>query len=193
MKEQESQIKEYLSRPARYANIDGFNELTWGAIVCWFASLDWIHTMVPRHSLWYRPWAQSLYMVAGVLAVHLGGKAFKRYVTYPRTGFVAYPETPARRVVPLVAFAVAIPITILAAAVMRRGFHLATFLGVTNTAFYAVAAQPLRPWKCGFLLLIASGALWISDAYALRFFGLAFLASGITTLTLYLRQTQSAE
>jgi hypothetical protein len=193
MKEQESLVQDYLSRPARYANIDGFNELTWGAILCWFASLDWIHTMVPQHSLWHRPWAQGLYMVAGVLAIHFGGKAFKRYVTYPRTGFVAYPETPARRMVPFVAFAVAIPTTFLAAAVLRRGLHLATLLGATNSVFYAFAAQPLRPWKFGFLLLIASGALWISDAYALPFFGLAFLASGATTLTLYLLRTRSAQ
>jgi hypothetical protein len=193
MKEQESLVKDYLSRPARYANVDGFNELTWGAILCWFASLAWIHTMVARHSLWHRPWAQGLYMVAGALAIHFGGKALKRYVTYPRSGFVAYPETPARRVVPLVAFAVAIPTTFLAAAVLRRGLHLATLLGASNLLFYAFAAWPLRPWKYGFLLLIAAGALWVPDAYALPFFGLTFLASGITTLTLYLRQTRSAE
>jgi hypothetical protein len=68
---------------------------------------------------------------------------------------------------------------------------MTTLLGAVNSVFYAVAAQPLRPWKYGFLLLIAAGTLWVADAYALLFFGLAFLASGVTTLTLYLRRTQA--
>jgi hypothetical protein len=70
---------------------------------------------------------------------------------------------------------------------------MATLLGAVNLLFYLVAAQPLRPWKYGFLLLIAAGTIWIPDAYALLFFGSVFLASGVITLTLYLRQTRAAQ
>jgi hypothetical protein len=192
VKEEVLQIQDYLSRPARYANVDGLNELAWGAILCGFSAFDWLHAISSRDSLWHHRWAQMLYTTALVLLIYIAGKALKRYVTYPRTGFVAYPDTAGRRVAPLVAFAVAIP-TALVAAAIHNGLRPATLLGASNLLFYAFAAQPLRPWKYGFLLLIAAGTLWVSDAHALLFFGSVFLASGVTTLTLYLRRTRRAQ
>jgi hypothetical protein len=192
MKEEELQIQDYVARPRRYVNIDGSNELTWGAMLCGFSCLDWLHAIAPRDSLWGRPWAQAVCMLALVLLVFSAGKALKRFVTYPRTGFVAYPDTVKRRMMPVVAAAAAAATVFVIAAVLRGGhLRMVTILGAVNFVFYAVAAQPLRPWKYGFLLLIAAGTLWVADAYALLFFGLAFLASGVTTLTLYLRQTRA--
>jgi len=192
MKEEEVQIQNFVSRPARYANIDGSNELSWGAMCCGFASSDWLHAITPRDSLWHRPWVQMLYVPVMVLLIYFAGRALKRYVTYPRTGFVAYPQTARGRMAPLIAAALAAAAALGAAVVVRGGLRMATLLGAVNLLFYLVAAQPLRPWKYGFLLLIAAGTIWIPDAYALLFFGSAFLASGVTTLTLYLRQTRRA-
>jgi hypothetical protein len=194
MKEEELQIQEYVSRPCRYVNIDGSNELTWGAMLCGFSCIDWLHAVTPRDSLWHRPWAQALCMVAMVLLIVLAGKALKRYVTYPRTGFVAYPDTVKRRMMPVVAAVVAAATAFVIAAVLRGGhLRMESILGVGNFGFYAVAAQPFRPWKYGFLLLIAAGTFYVAEAGALLFFGLVFLASGATTLTLYLRQTRAAQ
>lgn len=193
MKEEEVQIQDYLSRPARYVNIDGLNELTWGAMLCGFYCWDWLNAITPRDSLWHRHWVQMLYVLVLFPLIYFAGKALKRYVTYPRTGFVAYPDTAGRRMAPLIAAGVAVAAALGAAAVVRGGLRMATMLGAVNVLFYLVAAQPLRPWKYGFLLLIAAGALWVADAYAVLFFGLAFLASGATTLTLYLRQTRAAQ
>jgi hypothetical protein len=195
MKQEESLVKDYLSRPARYANIDGINELTWGAMVSGWACLDWIHAAVPHGSLWHEHWVQVVYLPAWVLAVYLGGKALKRYVTYPRTGFVAYPVKPASRMAPAIAFVVAVATSFAFAALARSG-HLqmnTIMMGVGQLVFYVFAARPWRPWKYAFLLLIAAVPLCVPDAHALLFYGLAFLASGSTTLTLYLRQTRSAE
>jgi hypothetical protein len=191
--EQESKIQDYLSRPARYANIDGLNELTWGAICCGFASSDWLHSIIPRDSLWHQRWMQMFYMTAVVLLIHFAGKALKRYVTYPRTGFVAYPDTAGRRRTPLIAAALAAVAALGAAVVVRGGLRMAALLGAVNLLFYAFAARPLRPWKYGILVLIAAGTLWVPDAHALLFFGSAFLTSGVITLTLYLRQTRGAQ
>ena len=58
MKEEELQIRDYVARPRRYVNIDGPNELTWGAMLCGFSLVDWLHAIVPRDSPWHRPWAQ---------------------------------------------------------------------------------------------------------------------------------------
>src|ERR1035438_1639977 len=194
MKEEELQIQDYVSRPCRYVNIDGSNELTWGAMLCGFSGVDWLHAISPRDSLWHRPWAQAVCMVAMVCLVYLGGKALKRYITYPRTGFVAYPDTVQRRMAPVVAAAVAAATAFAIAAVLRGGdLRMETILGVANFVFYAVAAQPFRPWKYGFLLLIAAGTFYVAEGSALLFFGLVFLASGATTLTLYLRQTRAAQ
>lgn len=194
MKDEELQIEDYLSRPCRYVNIDGLNELTWGAMLCGFAGLDWFRAGVARDSLWHRSWAQMLCMVAMVGLIHLAGKALKRYVTYPRTGFVAYPQTPRTRMAPLVAAVVGAGVAIATAMVVRGGHvGMAILLGAVNFMFYIVAAQPFRPWKYGFLALIAAGTLWISDDHGLAFFGLVFLASGLTTLTLYLRRTRASQ
>jgi hypothetical protein len=193
MKEEEVQIQDYLSRPTRYANVDGVNELTWGAMLCGFSAFDRLHDITSRDSLGHQRWAQMLYVLVLVLLIYIAGKALKRYVTYPRTGFVAYPDTAGRRMAPFVAFAVAIPTALAAAAVMRNGLRTATLLGASNLLFYAFAARPLRPWKYGILVLIAAGTLWVPDAHALLFFGSAFLASGVITLTLYLRQTRGEQ
>lgn len=193
MRKEELQIEDYVSRPARYVNIDGLNELTWGAMICGWTAFDWLRAIVSRDSLWHQPWVQMLFMTTWVLVIYVAGKAFKRHVTYPRTGFVAYPQTARGRMAPLVAAALAGAAALGAAVIVRGGVRMATLLGVVNLLFYAVAAQPLRPWKYGFLVLIAAGILWVSDAYAMLFFGLAFLVSGITTLTLYLRQTRAAQ
>lgn len=194
MTEEESKIQDYLSRPCRYVNIDGLNELSWGAILCGFSCLDWLHTAGPPGAWWHSHWIQGSGMLAMILSVYLAGKALKRYVTYPRTGYVAYPQTQRTRMVPLIA-AVAGAVTAPILAIVLRGGHLrmATLLGVVNFVFYIAAAQPMRPWKYGFLLLIAAGTLWVADDHALAFFGLAFLASGATTLALYLRQTRAAQ
>jgi hypothetical protein len=191
--EQESQIQDYVGRPARYANIDGLNELTWGAMVCGFACFDWLNAISPHDSLWHRTWVQMLYTPVMVLLIYSAGRAFKRNVAFRRTGFVAYPQTARGRMAPLIAAALAVVTALAAAFVVRGGVRMATMLGAVNFLFYMVAAQPLRPWKYGFLVLIAAGALWVSDANALLFFGLIFLASGAATLTLYLRRTQHAQ
>ena len=193
MKEEELQIQDFVSRPARYANIDGFNELGWGAMVCGFFCFDWLNAITPRDSLWHRTWVQMLYVPVMVLLIYFAGRALKRYVTYPRTGFVAYPQTARGRMAPLVAATVAVVAALGAAVVVRGGLRMATLLGAVNLLFYLVAAQPLRPWKYGFLALIAAGTIWVPNGYATLFFGLVFLASGVTTLTLYLRQTRRAQ
>ena len=133
------------------------------------------------------------YTLALMLLIHFASKAFKRNVTWRRTGFVAYPDTPRCSMAPFVAVTLAVVTALGAAVVVRGGIRRTTLLGVATLLFYAVAARPLRPWKYGFLLLIAAGTIWIPDAYALLFFGSAFLASGVTTLTLYLRQTRRAQ
>jgi hypothetical protein len=191
--EQESRIQDYVARPARYANIDGLNELTWGAMACGFACFDWLNAIFPHDSLWHRTWVQMVYTPVMVLLIYSAGRAFKRNVTFRRTGFVAYPQTARGRMAPLIAAALAVVAALAAAFVVRGGVRVATLLGAVNFLFYMVAAQPLRPWKSGFLALIAAGALWVPDANALLFFGLIFLASGATTLTLYLRRTQHAQ
>jgi hypothetical protein len=181
--EEESQIRNYLDRPGRYVNIDGTNELTWGALLWGMALMDRFPAATPR-------WVQLAYVPLMALAVHFGGKALKRYVTYPRTGFGAYPDPLRTRMTPVIAVVLAIAATFAAAEVIRSGLQMVVLLGLVNVLYYAAAAHPLRGWKWGFLLLIAAGPLWIRGNQALPFFGFAFLTSGITTLALYLRSTR---
>ena len=191
MSQEELRVQNYLDRPGRYANIDGVNELTWGAILCGLALSDWLSANTSKSSLWHERWVQLAYVPAMLLLIHFARKALKTSVTYPRTGFVSYPETVRTRMAPLVAAAIAIAAAFAAAQAVRGGLRLTTLLGAVNAVFYAVAAHPVRSWKWGFVLAIAAGSLWIQDGQALVFFGTAFLASGITTLVLYLRTTRT--
>ncbi len=183
MRETELQIRNYLARPGRYVNIDGSNELTWGAMLWGMALLDRISSAVPR-------WVHLAYVPAMVLAVHGAGKLLKHYVTYPRTGYVAYPDAARIWRPRAVAVVLGIATALAAAQFLRGGSRLIGMLAVVNVLFYAVAAQPVRGWKWGVVPAMAAASLWLREGQELWFFGAAFLASGLATLTLYLRRTR---
>ena len=87
-------IRDYLMRPGRYDNIDGTGEMTLGAMLLGFALLGYLQSILPKSSIWMRGWPSLLFMYVIVVPVmaltYLGVKAIKRYITYPRTGYVAY-------------------------------------------------------------------------------------------------------
>jgi hypothetical protein len=81
-------IQKQAARVARYANIDGSAELGWAtALVCWSVTTYGTIILRPK-SLWLHAilW---LFFLCGALAPLLLPRAIKRFVTWPRTGYVA--------------------------------------------------------------------------------------------------------
>lgn len=76
-------------RAARYVNIEGSAELGWGtALLCWSVAGYGTILLRPK-SLWVHAilW---LFFLGGALAPLLLPRLIKRFITWPRTGYVAY-------------------------------------------------------------------------------------------------------
>jgi peptidoglycan/LPS O-acetylase OafA/YrhL len=175
MIDEERQIRDYASRPRRYVNVDGINELTCGLIFLGFAFFNSI------------PW---LYL-GWVPLVYFGGQAIKKRITYPRTGYVAY----RRKQGPLVAFiGGAVALCVAVYAFKRYPINPVTFGGTAMLLLYLMAAWPLRPWKWLIAALMAAGVVFLPPDLPtpLRsvFFSLPVAVSGAISFWLYLRHTQ---
>jgi hypothetical protein len=201
---QEKQIQEYLCRPARYANVDGVTEMTAGLTWFGFAMVAWVPSLVSKRSVW--PVVVSwvlLYVWFAVL--HFGSKAFKKRVTYPRTGFVSYPPAQRRRtrtVAFFVAMAVSAALGFLAVRKHLQLLQPALLIGPCMTLSYYWLARPILPWKWAILALMAAGAVGLvflpggsrtQASVGLVFYGAMYVVAGLITLALYLRHSQPAE
>jgi hypothetical protein len=201
--EQERQIQEYLCRPARYANIDGVTEMTAGLTWFGFAMVVWVPSLVPKGSVWPIVLSWVLLYVWFAL-LHFGSKAFKKRVTYPRTGFVSYPPAQRRRTMTVAFFTGMAVSAALGFLVVRK--HLQTvqpalLMGACMTLSYGVLGRPILPWKWAILALMAAGAVGLvflpgglrtQASVGLAFYGAMYLVAGLITLALYLRHSQPA-
>jgi hypothetical protein len=204
--EQEKQIREYLCRPARYANVDGVTEMTAG--LTWFglALFGWIPSVTPKGSVWHSMLLLWLLLVAWVALVAFGAKAFKKHVTYPRTGLVSYPAARGKAsaiwrfaFVLVIAAVVSAALAYMAA---RKHFQPVWLMGASMAFFYGMMARPMRPWKWAILTLMAAGGVGLvflpggleaQVLIGLASYGAVFLAAGLITLAHYLRHSQPAE
>ncbi len=84
-----STIQEYSLRPGRYVNIDGSFELGWGMMLFLFALSHYLTIVFPRPSIWTKGLGALLFICAA-LGPMLAPKAIKRFITWPRTGYVAF-------------------------------------------------------------------------------------------------------
>ena len=89
-----SEIQDYVRRPGRYSNIDGTNEMLSGAMYLGGGLLGYLQGILPADSIWTHKWHGLVFMQVVLLAVFglscWGSKAIKKYITYPRSGYVAY-------------------------------------------------------------------------------------------------------
>jgi hypothetical protein len=197
-------IHDYLRRPGRYENIDGLIDMFWGLMLLGFELFDWLQQSSPPGSLWRRSGAQMVFATALILALHYGRKAIKKHVTYPRTGFIEHRKTVRRRWAPALAFVLSAVISAGAALVLRHGTRTGETLLIwlSNAVVYAVATRLDRAWKWGVLVVMTTGLVAIAlapldrktfEQLAMLFLGAVWVASGVITFTLYLRDTRAAE
>jgi hypothetical protein len=209
-----NQIHEYLMRPKRYDNIDGTGEMTFGVMMLGFALVLYLQSILPKTSIWMRGWTSMLFMyviLVPVLSLSFWGvKAIKKYITYPRTGYVAFrPVTKswALPVVLILSATVAASVTYFVIRFVR--WHDATALqrAVTITllvvpyGWFVFRLGGEHRWKWVVLTFLAAGLVAISFAVpgdmiaycraAFPFVGFVWVASGVATLYLYLRCTQA--
>jgi membrane-associated protease RseP (regulator of RpoE activity) len=79
-----AQLEQDMLRPAHAVNQDGGFELGWGTGMLWFSLISYLsHT-------WFMMRLSWLVFLAPILAPLLIPKAIKRFISWPRTGYVAY-------------------------------------------------------------------------------------------------------
>lgn len=196
MKDQFEKIRQ---RTIQYSYIDGTNELTFAGLCIILALFFLAQVLVPAGSLLYKLLNASLVLVVigGVFLVRRLSQVIKSRLTYPRTGYVAYPKKPASRLgsilftvgmLALVAFMFTQAPASLAWMPAVTGFIIAFVLLVIG-----YSTRLGRFYMIGLVtLLIGGGLSWvgIGDILGLSvFYGLLGLVMGLSggcTLRTYL-------
>ncbi len=196
-------IESYAKRPYRYANIDGLNEMGGGIFFLLWALLSHLESTASAGSIWKWPYIPSILLFLFIwILFYWCVPALKQRITFPRTGYVRYPEVGSKRwasslLFGIVGIAVAIPIFFL----LRHRPHFLVFMGGIEFAFlylmHCYFSGGLRHiWRMVAFLVLILGSLLISllpigseDAgvVLLELFGCTTLVSGIFALGSYLR------
>jgi hypothetical protein len=165
-----NQVDSLLKRHKAYNNIDGTGELGMGFMCLAFAPLIWLQLHTPKDSIWNQQYVLFIWVGLMVTMIYFGIMAIKNYITYPRTGFVAY-RTQNRiwtAIIALVIGALASAGFVLAAHAHRHIMKPVFFLGLFFAAGYAFGiarsggVNALFRWKWAVVLAQALGSLAIA-------------------------------
>ena len=86
-------IQGYVNRPKRYENIDGTGEMIVGLTLMGFALAGYMETLLPEDSsVWMRVVVIFASLTLAVSLAYETRRAIKGRITWPRTGYVAYPR-----------------------------------------------------------------------------------------------------
>src|ERR1035438_5872963 len=161
--QEEKQIRDYLCRPTRYANIDGITEMTAG--LTWLGLSAWggIPSVTPKGSVWHSMGLLLPLFLGWQALIVWGSKQFKNRVTFPRTGYVAYSPAPMKRTRVVAFFSGAIASVAMFFLLRWTHGHLPLNLlfGTGMTIGYAILARRERPWKWAIVAVMAAGAVWL--------------------------------
>jgi hypothetical protein len=210
-----NEIQDYLERPKRYHNIDGTGEIFMGLMMLAYALIGYLEATMPKESFWQQ---HSLLFIYAVLTPILGlgwllQKLIKRTVTWPRTGYVAFPSGATalggRIVWPAflgAVIAAAVALVLIPLALMAKTHHLTmsvsrllyAALFVIPYAFWVSKLCKGQWWKWFMVAFMALGLIVLSltvtgglfDSFfprAALFIGLIWVISGASTLVSYIR------
>jgi hypothetical protein len=89
-----ARLQTRMLRPAQEVNREGSFELGWGLALLCFGIGPYYNAVVTK-SAWYSPWTTWLVWLPFLFAVfapYAVPKLIKRFITWPRTGYVAHPN-----------------------------------------------------------------------------------------------------
>lgn len=203
-----NQINQTIRKTWSYWYIDGLTEIAGGVIILLIAALYSVLALPVM-----RPIAalaigvgQPAIILAGALAANRIVGHYKARLTYPRTGYVAYPKrSPKRRWLAAILSAVisigviialgwVLPHTGMGIIPIMTGFFIFLFLAFMGwrfgvTRFYIVGALTLAAGLVSAWLNLPET---LSTVPLLTVFGLGWLISGLITLRSYLSSTRPA-
>lgn len=197
-------IDSTIQRTKRYWYIDGLTEISFGFLCLLLGIYFYLQATLPHDSLLYQSLTVSLVLiiVGGGALGSWAVRTLKTRLTYPRTGFVAYPSRPGfqRWLLGGIAFLVATLFTLLLTRLPDDLAWPALISGVVIGAvwlymgvrlglirFHLLAAFSLL---AGFLLAVSGLDESLSMAGYYSLIALAMILSGGITLTVYLHSTR---
>ncbi len=197
------QIEDYVKRPIRYGNIDGLEELAGGLAWAGFALFLWFREMAASNSIWRGEIGFLVCVGTFGLVIHYGKKALKKHITYPRTGYVKYRQTP-KGVWRIVAGVLTAVVVALAVVFVSKGFAIPSFkmvvIALTSAIWgvmYALMTRLDAAWRWVVLLALVAGPLAVTmlpltplwrDYLPFVLQGLIVMVSGAIGLALYLHR-----
>jgi uncharacterized membrane protein len=202
-------LQNYLGRPKQYNNIDGTGETSMGLMLLGFALSGYLNTILPN-THWWNTIGGVLVMFAALIPAlglgYWGSKSIKQHITWPRTGYVAFRRSrkASWKIFALSGVAGAGFVCLFALALRHNAMKFAevAYLAMLLAAyaFFVYRFSREHPWKwlvaaamaLGLftMALIVPSNLMESWWFPMLFIGLVWLASGGTTLFLYMRHTQ---
>ncbi|HTV39293.1 MAG TPA: hypothetical protein VMF08_01850 [Candidatus Sulfotelmatobacter sp.] len=88
-----TEVLDYAKRPKRYQNIDGTGEMVVGLTVLGVALAGYLEALLPKNSTtWMRVAVVFASLAVAVCIAYGTRRAIKGYITWPRTGYVAFPR-----------------------------------------------------------------------------------------------------
>ncbi len=197
-------IDRTIQRTQRYWYIDGLTEIYFGFISLLMGIYFYLQASLPQDSLLYQSLTISfvLIIIGGAALGNWAIRALKARITYPRTGFVAYPPRPKYRrwLLGGLSFLVAVLFTLLLTRLPKNltwppllsgvvvgavWLYIGVRLGLAR--FYLLAAFSLL---AGFLLAVSGLDESLSLAVFYSLIALSMILSGGITFAVYLRSTR---
>jgi hypothetical protein len=216
----EDTVQDYVARPKRYANIDGTGEMVVGLTLLGFALAGYLEALLPdRSTTWLR-----VAVIFASLALALGlaywtRRAIKRRITWPRTGYVAYPRHGKSWWVKSIILRLVVLTVVVGLAFLARRYHAKLnwnlspktwnprvvpliVISLTAYAIWTVRIGREHGWKWLMLLLMLLGTITLAVTVPgdfgqwarppVLFIALLWLGSGAGTLYSYVRHAKPA-
>ena len=89
-----AKLQAQMLRPAQNVNMDGSFELGWGTALLCFGSVSYLNAVLPESvwTSWWTAWIGYLPLICAGFAPYAIPRMIKRFITWPRTGYVANPN-----------------------------------------------------------------------------------------------------
>jgi hypothetical protein len=216
----ENTIQEYAARPKRYANIDGTGEMVVGLTLLGFALAGYLEALLPDGSTtWMRVAVIFARLALAVGLAYWTRHAIKRRITWPRTGYVAYPRHGKSWWVKSIIARIIAVIVAVGLAFLARRYHvmlrwdlspktwnprvvLLVVISLTAYAIWVARMGKAHWWKWLVLLLMILGIITLAIIVPrdfgqwarppVLFIALLWLGSGAGTLYSYVRHAKPA-
>src|SRR5208282_5471083 len=89
-----AKLQAQMQRPAQNVNMDGSFELGWGTALLCFGSVSYLNAALSESvgTSWWTAWIGYVPLICAGFAPYGIPKMVKRFITWPRTGYVANPN-----------------------------------------------------------------------------------------------------